>query len=309
MIEETKPKPNYPCHNCHSTAWWRRPDSQWGPGEWLCNRCYPNPNKEVKVSTDKGHCRHGEFTLSEGCEECIAERRAAEKSAAGNLQVNKTSSHQVYRVNNEVVPSVTTVLKVLDKGEGLTYWAWNLGKQGLDYKEVRDSAARVGTLAHSLIANHLKGAPGPGSGGYSPAEVTKSEKCMVKYLKWEKEHSISPVMIETPQVSSEFKYGGTPDLLAEYNDEFILIDFKTGGGIHDSMFYQLAGYRQLLTEQGWPVANARILRISANDDNYEEVIKTNLDVEWQIFLKCLEIYRLRDLGGSIKILDKLLNLQ
>jgi len=265
-------------------------------------------NKEM------GNCPHGKFSLSEGCPQCIAERRAAEKSAAGNLQVNKelvpASTHQHYHLEDgAIVPSVTTVLKVLDKGEGLTYWAWNLGKQGLDYKEVRDSAARVGTLAHSLIANHPKGAPGPGSGGYSPAEVTKSEKCMVNYLKWEKEHSISPVMIETPLISEEFKFGGTPDLLAEYNDEFILIDFKTGGEIHDSMFYQLAGYRQLLEEQGWPVANARILRLPANDDNYEEVIKTNLDVEWQIFLKCLEIYRLRDLGGSIKILDKLLNLQ
>ena len=26
---------------------------------------------------DKGHCRHGEFILREGCPECIAERRTA----------------------------------------------------------------------------------------------------------------------------------------------------------------------------------------------------------------------------------------
>jgi len=250
------------------------------------------------VITDKGHCKHGEFILSEGCEECIAERRAAEKSAAGNLQVNKelvpASTHQQYHLEDgAIVPSVTTVLKVLDKGEGLTYWAWNLGKQGLDYKEVRDSAAGVGTIAHYLIACHLKGESANVS-EFSPAALDKARKCLASYIKWEKEHSISPVMIETPLISEEFKYGGTPDLLAEYNDEFILIDFKTGNGIYDSYFAQLAAYRQLLTEQGWPVANARILRLPANDDNYEEVIKTSLDVEWQIFLKCLEIYRLQN---------------
>jgi len=159
---------------------------------------------------------------------------------------------------------------------------------------VRDAAGRVGTLTHRLIANHLKGAPGPGSGGYSPAEVTKSEKCMVKYLAWEKKNPLAPVMIETHLISEEFKYGGTPDLLAEINGEFVLIDFKTGGAVYDSYFAQLAAYRQLLTEQGWPVANARILRISANDDNYEEVVKTDLNIEWRIFQYCLEIYQLQN---------------
>ena len=252
--------------------------------------------------TDKGHCKHGEFILRDGCALCIAERRAAEKSAADNLQVNKelvpASTHQPYHLaDGAIVSSVTTILKVLDKGEGMQYWAWDLGRQGLDYREVRDAAARVGTLAHSLIAWHLKGNPGPGPGGYSPEEAEKANKCFAKYLAWEKEHPISPVMIETPLISEEFKFGGTPDLLAELDDEFVLIDFKTGSsGIYENMFYQLAGYRQLLTEQGWPIASARILRISANNDDFEEVVKTDLDIEWRIFQHCLEIYRLQN-GG------------
>ena len=255
--------------------------------------------------TDKGHCKHGEFILTEGCPQCIAERRQAAirpeqdemEDGLNSEEMTLASTHQPYRLaDGTIVPGVTTVLNVLDKGEGLTYWAWDLGLQGLDYREVRDAAGRVGTLTHRLIANHLKGAPGPGSGGYSPAEVTKSEKCMVKYLKWEKENPLTPVMIETPLVSEEYRYGGTPDLLAELNGEFVLIDFKTGGAVYESMFAQLAAYRQLLTEQGWPVAKGWIVRVSPDDSEYEVAPGLDLDRDWQIFQHCLAIYELQNSG-------------
>lgn len=237
------------------------------------------------MTEEKGHCKHGEFILREGCPQCMAERRQQDEPA---------NTHRPYHLaDGAIIPSVTTILGVLDK-PGLPHWAWECGKEGLDYREVRDAAGRVGTIAHYLIACHLKGE----EADYliPPDEADKAERCLRKYLAWEKEHPLSPVMIETPLISEEFRYGGTPDLLAELNGEFVLVDFKTGGAIYDSYFYQVAAYRQLLTEQGWPVASARILRISADDSDFEEVVKTNLDVEWQIFQHCLEIYRLQK-GG------------
>jgi len=272
--------------------------------------------KEVKVSNEKGHCEHGEFILLEGCPKCIAERRQAEHiglepapeligvqlaEEAGIVEAEEEDeSHRApynasyhapyYLADGTIVPSVTTVLGILDK-PGLPYWAWELGQQGLDYREVRDSAGRVGTIAHHLIACHLKGE----TPDYFavPVEVERAQKCFEKYLRWEKEHPISPVMVETPLVSEEFRYGGTFDLLAELDSEFVLIDFKTGGGIYESMFYQLAAYWKLLTEQGWPVSSARILRMNADYDDFEEVIRTSLGREWKIFTHCLAIYRLQ----------------
>ncbi len=211
--------------------------------------------------------------------------------------LNRT--HTQYKLQDgTLVPSVTTVLRVLDK-PALVHWAWECGMRGGDYREVRDAAARVGTLAHLLITCHLKGET-PDARNCSAIEMKKARSCFAKYLKWEKEHPITPVMIETPLVSEEFKYGGTPDLLASLDGEFTLIDFKTGGsGIYPEMFYQLAAYRQLLTEQGWPVTSARILRVSADeDDDFQEEVRTDLDREWQIFLRSLEIYRLQNSSGS-----------
>ena len=210
-----------------------------------------------------------------------------------------TPPRQPYRLaNGDIVPGVTTVLKVLSSGEGLNYWCWDLGRQGLDYREVRDAAGRVGTIAHRLIAAHLKGeAPDYQPLACLPDEADRAEKCFQKYLAWEKENPLAPVIIETPFVSEEFKYGGTPDLLADIGGEFILLDFKTGGGIYESYFAQLAAYRQLLTEQGWPVAGARVVRISPDDSEVEVAIALDLDRQWEKFKHALAIWRL-DNGGS-----------
>ena len=289
----------------------------------------PAPSKEAEMPTDKGHCKHGEFILTEGCPQCIEEaRQAKEADKAGSLPLweepvpeligaqlaeeagiveaeeddesyrapYNASYHPPYRLQDgTIIPSVTTVLKVLDKGEGMQYWAWDLGRQGLDFREVRDSAARVGTMAHNLIAWHLKGeAPEYQPLAVHPDETDRAEKCFAKYLAWEKGNPLTPVMIETPLVSELFKYGGTPDLLAGMDDGFVLIDFKTGGRIYEDYFCQLAAYRKLLEEQDWPVANARILRISPGNDQYEVGMQLDFEKDWEIFQHALAIYRLRE---------------
>ena len=266
-------RPTYPCPICGSTDWWWR-QNNWAPkGEWLCARCHPNPNKEAEMPTNLPN------------------------EVTREVSTNATA-HPPYRLaDSTIVPGVTTVLEVLDRGEGMQYWAWDLGRQGLDYREVRDSAGRVGTITHHLIASHLRGE----AADYQPLtclpdEADRAEKCFLKYLAWEKENPLSPVIIETPFVSEEFRYGGTPDLLAEMGNEFILLDFKTGGGIYDNYFCQLAAYRQLLSEQGWPVAGARVVRISPDDSEVEVAIALDLDREWQIFQHALGIYMLR--GGG-----------
>lgn len=211
--------------------------------------------------------------------------------------LNKTNVHTIYQLaSGDVAPSVTTILSILEK-PGVHYWIANVTKAGEDWEEVRDAAGRVGTLAHDLIACHLA-KRGVGMVGYSPVEVEKAERCFAKYLQWEKEHPLSPVMIETPLVSELFKYGGTPDLLAEIDGKFVLIDFKTGGGIYDSYFCQLAAYRKLLEEQGWTVAGARIVRISPDEnDRIEVAMALDLDRNFEKFKHALAIWQL-DNGGE-----------
>jgi len=134
---DSKPKPNYPCSICGSTDWWwRLASGLGGPGGWLCGKCHPNPNpvsKEAEVSTEKGHCKHGEFILRDGCTQCMAERRQQDEPA---------NTHRPYHLaDGAIIPSVTTILSILDK-PGLPHWAWECGRQDLDYREIRDAAGR-----------------------------------------------------------------------------------------------------------------------------------------------------------------------
>jgi hypothetical protein len=205
----------------------------------------------------------------------------------------KTKAHIVYKLNNgERVPSVTTVLGILDK-PALIQWAWSLGMKGEDYQKVRDNAADIGTLAHGMVMAHLTGTEFDKS-EYSPADVDKAENSLIKYWDWEKGHKIEIIAVEKPMVSEVYKFGGTIDCLAMVDGDLTLIDHKTGKAIYSEMFYQLAAYKQLLAENGQQIANARILRIGRDDtEGFEERQMIDLDRHFELFKHCLSIYRLQ----------------
>lgn len=207
----------------------------------------------------------------------------------------KTNAHTVYKIDGETVPSVTTVLNILAK-PALIHWAWKLGTEGQDYKAVRDQAADVGTLAHYLIMCHLRNVEADTS-EYSAQDINQAENCFLKYLDWEREHQVEPLLVEEPMVSRIYKYGGTIDCLARHGDELWLIDHKTGKAIYPEMFCQLAAYKQLLTEysslEGRDITSARILRIGRDEaEGFEERVVDNLDRYFQKFYHCLQIYHL-----------------
>jgi len=202
--------------------------------------------------------------------------------------------HQIYKAvdTGKRLPSVTTVLGQLGKPY-LIEWAWKLGLDGIDYKAIRDNAGTVGTIAHYLILCHLKGIT-PDLTMYSQIDIDKSQTCLKKYLEWEKENKIEPILVEHPMVSGIFGFGGTIDCLAKLNGDLVLIDHKTSSGIYTEMFYQLAAYAQLLLENDYAIKNARILRIGKNEDEgFEQKIVVNLENHWNVFYHLLEVYKLQ----------------
>ena len=205
----------------------------------------------------------------------------------------KTKVHTVYKnAEGKRLPSVTTVLGILDK-PALINWAWKCGLDGLDYKNVRDNAADIGTLAHKMIMCHLTHTECDTS-EYSPDDVSKAENSFIKYLEWEMENPIEPVLVEKPLVSDEYGYGGTIDCLAKLNGDLVLIDHKTGKAIYTDMFYQLSAYEQLLKENGYAIINSRILRIGRDEtEGFEQRIMKDLSKHFELFKNCLSIYNLK----------------
>lgn len=205
----------------------------------------------------------------------------------------RTRAHITYKAEDGLtVPGVTTVLGILNK-PALVKWANNLGLQGIDSSKYTDEKAAIGTLAHQMIADYLKG-DRTDTSEYSQVQIAQAENALLSFLEWETTHPITVVMCEKPMVSELYRFGGTVDCVGVINDSLCLVDFKTSGGIYPEMMVQVAAYRQLVREAGHEVQQVFILRIGrTEDEGFEERRVNDLDKRWQIFLHALAIYRLQ----------------
>jgi len=212
----------------------------------------------------------------------------------------KTKAHTQYRSKEKLLkngkgtrfPGVTTIVGILDK-PALIKWANRIGLEGIEVGKYVDDKADIGTLAHAMITNRLKGEDTDTS-DYSANQISQSENAVLSYFEWEKSHKIEPILIEEPLVSEEFGFGGTADIYAEIDGKLELIDLKTGNGIWPEHFIQTAAYAHLLEENGHPVDRIRILNIPrAETERFQECIVPVVDKQFEVFKHCLAIYKLR----------------
>jgi hypothetical protein len=218
-------------------------------------------------------------------------------STAEKAIVERSKQHGPYKLKDGTrVPGVTTITGILDK-PALKVWANKIGLQGIEINKYVDALAAVGTLAHDMILADLSGESVAAAALQAdPATRDLAENCYLSFCAWRKQHDIRPISLEQSLVSEKYRYGGRADMVAEIDGSLELVDFKTGKGIYPEMFYQLAGYAPLLLENGIvdrPIERARILNIPRTEtEQFLEKAKSSLRVEWQIFQKCLEIYKL-----------------
>ena len=172
-------------------------------------------------------------------------------------------------------------------------WSNKLGLQGIKVGEYVDNLADIGTLAHSMIMAYLKKEELDTS-EYSQSQIDLAENSFLSYLEWAKGYTITPILIETPLVSEEYRFGGTLDLLASINGVNTLIDFKTGKAIYPEHAVQVAAYYMLALEYGYTISKVLILRIGRDEsEGFEVKPVENLEANWEVFTHCLAIYELQ----------------
>lgn len=191
------------------------------------------------------------------------------------------------------VPGVTTFIGVLNK-PALVPWANNLGLQGINVKDYVNDKADIGTLAHEMIFAHLK-KEGPDLSFYSQKQIDLAENSFLKYLEWEKKHTLKPILLETPLVSEKYQYGGTIDNFCVLDDVVTLLDYKTSKAIYMEAHIQVSSYRKLLEENRKErLKQCAILRIGRDESEGFDFIKcSNLDKYFDLFLYCMGIYNLK----------------
>ena len=204
----------------------------------------------------------------------------------------------LYKDKNGIrLPGVTTITGELGwNKQVLVNWANKLGLKGIESSKYVDDKAEIGTLAHQMILDHLRDTKTDTS-DYSANQISLAENCLLSYYAWEKGKKIEPILLETPLVSELLKFGGTMDCYAKIDGKLTLLDFKTGKGIYDEYFVQVAGgYLILLEENKYEVKEIQILNIPRAEDEAFQ-IQPLPRIKWgicnRIFLNCLDNYRLK----------------
>jgi hypothetical protein len=230
------------------------------------------------------------------------------------VKLERGKAHQKYLLSDGTqVPGGSTICKIGDDPSALIHWAWNLGREGKDYKKERDKAADIGTIAHFMIECMLNNQVADLS-DYTQEECDKALVCYGKFLDWWDEQHLEKVATEIQIVHNAMRYGGTIDLIAKRkNGDHVLLDFKTSKKISDSYWRQCAGYSALWNcNQGgveWAcneptgvlkqrdllqknnISSVAIVRIGKQEEgDFEVVWKNDLSKEWYVFQKQVDLY-------------------
>lgn len=160
-------------------------------------------------------------------------------SANHNEIIFDELSH-TYTLNGVVLPSVTQVMKRLSK----EYYT--------DINQaVIEKAGKRGTKVHQAIELYET------MGVYD--EQVKDY--VLQYLRAKSAYKFTPIKQELMLTNGI--YCGTVDMIANMNDKLVLIDLKATSKINDILVeVQLAGYRQLLSDNGIEVEDCYVLHLT-----------------------------------------------
>lgn len=202
-----------------------------------------------------------------------------------------SNKHTVYYNSDGMeVPSVTTILKILNK-PALTNWANYLGFKNTKVEDVLQATSYVGTQVHKLIEDRLNNIHrfSLKNENELDAQIITGYK---NFLLWYRENRDIRVIHNELKLTCD-SFGGTIDLVCDRNGLIHVIDFKTSKDIFPTMFLQLAGYIHLLEYNGYNVDKVAILRLDRRKLNsFNTLTKTRKDMDKYIenFLMLKDIY-------------------
>jgi hypothetical protein len=191
------------------------------------------------------------------------------------------------------VPGTSTIAKVGSDPGGLIHWAWQQGVDGLDYREIRDTTAGVGTMVHEAAEAWKQGQPYVFEG--PPELVTKAQTGFGAFVEWAGQTKLKIQETEVSLVSERHQYGGTFDALL-IGGKRAMADYKTAAALYPEHLLQVVAYGKLWEEHhpDRPIDGGYyILRFSRDYGDFTASWFGELEDAWQAFLHCRALYDLK----------------
>ncbi len=172
---------------------------------------------------------------------------------------------------DKVYPSISTILSDTSpehKKNGLK--SWKASEPAHEY--ITKQAQDIGTQSHKIIEDYL-------SNNLSLEEFDLLPIAHFHNLKPFLENISNVTSIEQRMYSDQMKVAGTSDLIAEYNGELSIIDYKTKRKpqIDDYMheyYLQTTCYAQMFEETTGKKISQVVILVSSEKNTRQEFIKT-----------------------------------
>lgn len=227
-------------------------------------------------------------------------------------------------VENLYQPSVTTILGMKDKSNALLPWAvgamadqvmaiapelltkellgklLNLAKS--TYREKTKAAGDIGTVVHRALEQEMLQRAGLApredrsvvAPGFTPEMTDSAAAAIEAGMRFFSEHTIDIIQIEAPRWSATHGYVGTGDLIARFDGDLAVLDYKTSKAIYAEYFLQAAAYQVAYTEE-FPEQEItkRVIVHVGRDGKLATQTKDNdtLEADFHVFKSLLAVWR------------------
>ena len=189
----------------------------------------------------------------------------------------------MYHSPSGTYPSITNVLYEIISKPGIQAWRDKVGKEEAD--KITSKAARRGTKIHTYIERYLEG-----DENYLE-EAPADHKELIKYAIPQIDEKIDNIRgVELGMWSEGLKVAGTSDLIADYEGELAVIDWKTATYIKKEEYilsYILQGtaYCRMLYELYGLLPKKVVICTLIRFDGmkYNPFMDEDIYVDWKVF--------------------------
>ena len=207
------------------------------------------------------------------------------------ILLDREDGHWYQTKFDNVYPSISTILSATapeHKKNGLAQWKENEPAHEYITKQAQD----IGTQSHKMIEDYL-------SNKLAMEEFDLLPIAHFNNLKPFLENITNVTCIEQRMYSDKLKVAGTSDLIAEYNGELSIIDYKTKRKPQvDEYMYeyylQTTCYAHMFQEVTGQKINQVVILVSSEKNTRQEFIKT-CDAYVEPMMERVEKYYLNNL--------------
>lgn len=200
------------------------------------------------------------------------------------IEQDNSNDERVYHAPSGSYPSITSVLYRMVSKASIDAWKKKVGEE--QAKKISTKASNRGTKVHNSIEKYLRG-----DDTYLD-KVTPDNRELIQKALIQIDEKIDNIHgIELKLWSDDLRVAGTTDLIAEYEGELAIVDWKTATYIKKpdwmkSYILQGTAYSRMLYEM-YGIIPKKIVICSlirfANVDKIPSHINSDIYIDWKVF--------------------------